>query len=75
MNDKMTKYEGEIVSISGWETTYKYRKDDGTLTDRCTYQSFAKIGEDRYVVSPYWHGEDHAVVMTAAEVLDLISVK
>lgn len=72
---KMTKFEGEIITIdSGWETAYKYRKDDGTLTDSCSYQSFAKIGEDRYVVSPYWHDKDHAVVMSAAEVLDLIAV-
>lgn len=70
-----TKYTGKIEEIAGWTPGYKVEKDDGSFTRVGLYEHFFEIGPDRYVAFPYWLVGDHCVVMSAAEVLELISVK
>lgn len=71
-----TEYTGEIVEHDGWKgSLYQLRKDDGSLTEKGLYENVFKIGEDRFVVFPYYHDGDRPWIMSAAEVMDLIATK
>ena len=71
-----TKYTGKIKEHEGWKgSLYQLEKDDGSFTKKGTYEAFFKIGEDRFVVFPYWNDEKVPVIMTAAQVLDLVAVR
>lgn len=69
------EYTGEVREHHNWETNYSVMKDDGTFTRVGRYQDFFQIGEDRFVVMPYYHDGNRPWIMSAAEVMDLIAAK
>lgn len=66
------KYNGEIRTRAGWQETFSLQKDDGTFTRQGSYSDVFRIGDDRYVLSPYWHDSDEWLIMSATEALALI---
>lgn len=70
----MKKYTGKVVEYKGWTDKYSLTRDDGTVTAPGSYEDIFKIGPNRYVLSPYYHGGSDWCIFSSESVLAILAV-
>lgn len=72
----MKDYKGKITDTSGWNgPVYQVEKDNGTMSGKGEYEDIFKLGDDSYLISPYYTEHSDWKVCSAAEILDYIAIK